>query len=395
MAEAFKDKFNSTAIACLSRHIKAHYSDFESRHFERAATHNIASLELKERSNQIVAALLKYMPDDFSKATNILHQSLAEELPDEKLNFDSGESGDSRDSGVSGWMLMPVADYITCRILQHPLQHHQLGMELLKACTKRFSAEFAVRPLLRDMPEQTMAYMYEWLSDPNLHVRRLVSEGTRPMLPWGVRLHAFVDNPQLILPLLKQLRDDDSEYVRRSVANSLNDIAKHHPNLVADIAEKWWQEGNKNRIKLLKHACRTLIKNGHPKVLLLLGYAPAKLSKVSLTLKHDEVPHGTHQEIELRLKNALNTPQKLLIDYVVYHQKANGSLLPKVFKWKSVDLAAKNASPDVSSNDTGELVVTKSHSFKAVTTRKYYSGEHKIEILINGAPFIQQSFTLV
>lgn len=386
MADAFKEKFNSVVIGYLAAQITLHWPQFNKTSFEASATQNIDTLELKARSNQIVNALLEYMPADFEHASHIIQKSLAEELPDENLNFETGEDG------IAGWMLMPVADYISCKTLQQPSQNLKLGMALLKACTKRFTAEFAIRPLLRDFPTETLAYLHEWASDPNLHVRRLVSEGSRPMLPWGIRLHAFIDDPNIILPLLEQLKNDESEYVRRSVANSLNDIAKHHPDLVANIAETWWHANNKNRTKLLKHACRTLIKDGHPKVLSLLGYEPASLSKVTLKLRHAELAHGSHQEIELQLESASSETQALLIDYVVHHQKANGTLTPKVFKWTSVKLGAKT---NDAKTECSRLVLNKRHSFKAVTTRKYYSGEHKIEILINGEPFIQQSFVLV
>lgn len=386
MPEAFKNHFNVPVIEHLARQIKQHYGVFNSQDFIALASYKLEDLELKARSNQIANALERYMPEDLSEVARLLETVLGEELANENLNYTSSEQG------LAGWVIMPVADYVTNKTLALLQQHTNnndilnTALNILQACTKRFSAEFAIRPLLRDFPNRTLALMHQWASHENVHVRRLVSEGTRPYLPWGIRLHDFANTPMLILPLLEILKDDESEYVRRSVANNLNDIAKDHPDLIADLATKWWQENNPERIKLVKHACRTLIKNGHPKVLAMLGYQQPKLAQVDLTLVHQKVENGQAQEFELSFINTSSKAQKLLIDYVIYHQKANGSLSPKVFKWTSLSIPAASQK---------RQSLSKRHSFKAVTTRKYYLGEHRIEVLINGKAYSQQSFILV
>lgn len=380
MPEAFKNHFNQAVIEGLAQQISLHYSNFDKEGFLNRALNALESLELKARSNQIARALVEYMPADFDEMSKVIEAILGPECQDEELIFEASKNG------VSGWIIMPLADFISIRALANEAQYLHQGLALLKSCTKRFSAEFAIRPFLRDYPQPTLAVLKQWSTDQNLHVRRLVSEGSRPFLPWGLRLHAFAEQPSLILPLLEQLKNDESEYVRRSVANNLNDIAKPHPDTVADIATKWWQHDNVQRTRLLKHACRTLIKNGHPKVLALLGYSAPELALVELKLEQAEVKNGDSQSFTLSLKSSAEEPQNLLIDYAVHHQKANGSLSPKVFKWTTLCLPAKSH---------GSISIEKAHSFKAVTTRKYYLGKHKIEILINGKSMFVESFKLV
>lgn len=406
MPEAFKDKFSVDMISAMARKIGEFYADFSCQNFINDAAGNIQNLELKARSNQIKDALHRYLPNDFETTANVILASLAPPSNAEAIQFDYANSG------LCGWMLMPVTDYIADKALETNLvlgnqkqpttaakamssfddtsktatlpKHFMLGLELLHACTQRFSAEFSIRPFLRDYPKATLAVLSGWALDENVHVRRLVSEGTRPFLPWGLRLNVFADNPSLIIPLLEQLKSDKSEYVRRSVANNLNDIAKCDAPLVINIAKKWWQEGDKKRTKLIKHACRTLIKNGDVEVLKIFGFGSAQLAKVDLVLGQQKIRIGETQLIQLSIQNALAEAQNILIDYAVHHQKANGELTAKVFKWTNFVLAAKESK-----------TITKTHSFKIVTTRKYYPGEHKIEILINGKALSAKSFTLL
>ncbi len=165
---------------------------------------------------------------------------------------------------------MPMAHYVGLR--GH--DHFDLSMTLLKAFTKRFSSEFGIRFFLLDDPEQTLSVLKQWTKDEDKHVRRLVSEGSRPRLPWAMRLPLFIKDPAPVIVLLELLKDDNDEYVRRSVANNLNDIAKDHPSVVADIAGQWMQGADKQRQQLIRHACRTLIKQGNKKVLRVFGFKP-------------------------------------------------------------------------------------------------------------------------
>lgn len=386
MPEAFKLRFNAPLVELMARHIKRasqrlspndSAKHFDAERFIDAATFGLDALELKARSNQIKDALLTHMPSDFILSARIISLALGPASKADNTAFES------HPHGLSGWMMMPVTDYVTQASLLHNKQYLAQAFDLIHACTQRFSAEFSIRPFLRDHTQETLLVFHQWAKDDNVHVRRLVSEGCRPYLPWGLRLHAFAQNPSLILPLLEILKDDPSLYVRRSVANNLNDIAKTHPELVASIAKSWWDAESLNRARLIKHACRTLLKNGDPQVLALFGYAPATQLKVTLTLKHKHVLMGTSQIIELWVSNDSCESQNLLVDYAMLHQKANGKMLPKMFKWTSLTIAAHS-----------QITLSKKHSFKPVTTRKYYQGQHGVEIFINGEVFAKEAFEL-
>jgi 3-methyladenine DNA glycosylase AlkC len=382
MPEPFKLHFNPTIIKAMAQHInsacQSRSVEFAKEAFIEQALLNLDELELKARSNQIMDALLEHMPVKFPLACSVIVKALAPNVEgDENIQFQA------HNEGLAGWMMMPVTDYIAASALEHNTLYIDEALETLHACTQRFSAEFSIRPFLRDHTTKTLDVLKRWAVDENVHVRRLASEGSRPYLPWGLRLNVFVQNPELVLPLLEQLKDDPSEYVRRSVANNLNDIAKDHPDLVANIATDWWDVKSKQRTKLIRHACRTLLKNGHKAVLALFGFPPANLANVELHLKNSTVEMGQEQVFELNLENHSNKAQNLIIDYAMFHQKANGKMLPKVFKWTTLLLPADS-----------RQTITKRHSFKAVTTRKYYRGQHKVQILINGKAFVEQEFDL-
>jgi 3-methyladenine DNA glycosylase AlkC len=381
MPEAFKNNFNADVINNIAHYLSEashkHKLAFDDESFVKQASNELDTLELKARSNQIAAALDQHMPADFGEAVILIESALAPPSKDETIQFTTD------DKGLAGWMMMPITDYIAEASLRDNAKYFTQGLDLLHACTQRFSAEFSIRPFLRDHASKTLDVLATWATDQNVHVRRLVSEGSRPYLPWGLRLQAFAKDPTPILPLLAQLKDDPSEYVRRSVANNLNDIAKDHPDKVVEIVSTWWDEGNKDRTRLIKHACRTLIKDGHSGALALFGYTPAKLGNLTLFLSQKVVNWGGEQEITLFIQNQQNRAQNLLIDYAMHHQKANGKMSPKVFKWTSLILKAGE-----------QKTLTKKHSFKPVTTRKYYAGSHKVEILVNGKAFAADDFEL-
>lgn len=209
-----------------------------------------------------------------------------------------------------------------------------------------------------------------------------MSEGTRPRLPWGMRLQALVEDPSPTLPLLEALKDDPEEYVRRSVANHLNDIAKDHPGVVVEVARRWWSEGDETRRRLVRHALRSLVKQGHPGALAVLGFgAPS----VVVRWRADGVVvlGGAPLQLEAVLRSTSKKKQRLLVDFALHHQKANGKTSPKVFKWTERELAP------------GETVtLTKAHAMRPVTTRRYYPGLHAAELMVNGRSMGMVAFQL-
>ncbi|NOY85050.1 MAG: DNA alkylation repair protein [Nitrospirae bacterium] len=364
MPEPFKNLFNAQIISGMGDHFLNAWPDFDRDRFVRAATNNLEMLELKARSEQITQALRKYLPEDYSHAGEIMLSSLTPEDGSDLSNIPVNTKG------ISGWAVMPMAHYVGL----WGMHDFRLSMMLLKEMTIRSSSEFGIRFFLIEKQKETLTVLMEWTNHNNEHVRRLVSEGSRPRLPWAMRLSAFMENPEHILPLLEALKDDPSEYVRRSVANNLNDIAKDHPDRVAGIAEKWLRAASKNRQRLVRHACRTLIKQGHPATLKALGYGPAKVKLEALNLKTPTVNFGDALVFEMALSSEATEDQALIIDYIIHHKKANGRTTPKVFKWKVLTLSAGSTHR-----------AKKKHPFKQITTRVYYPGLHKIEIVVNGA----------
>lgn len=373
MAEPFKNWINIDLINGMSMHFGKHNTGFNQQGFVAFASDQLESLELKARTAQVTQAMIEYLPDDFEHAGQILLASLGAPLEDDL------SAGKTDHNGIGGWGVIAMADYVSLQ----GQEHFEFSMLLLKEITQRATSEFAIRPFLMTSTQQTLTVLGEWALDENQHVRRLVSEGSRPRLPWGSQLPVFIHDPSPVIALLELLKDDDKEYVRRSVANNLNDIAKDHPDIVADIAERWMQNATHHRKRLIKHGCRTLIKKGHKKTLQVLGYESPQLKNVVIEVLTPTVIFGDALEFSLSvLSDSVNT-QPLMIDYVIHHQKANGTTSPKVFKWKSTELAAGQT-----------LAATKKHAIKAITTRVYYSGTHTLELVINGVSMGAVDFEL-
>jgi len=251
--------------------------------------------------------------------------------------------------------------------------------------TRRFSAEGSIRYFILQHEQQTLKQLEAWVHDDNFHVRRLVSECTRPRLPWMIRLSKYVENPAPVLKLLNKLKDDPSLYVRRSVANNLNDIAKDNPTLVTATLQRWNKKpASKEMAWLTRHALRTLVKQGNPEALTLLGYPQSiKLSVEQFKAGPKRLVLGNELKLKIKLVSSEKKSVPLMIDFVLHHMKANGELRPKVFK-----LAKKMIAP-------GEvLTIEKRHPMRPITTRKYYSGRHEVELQVNGKIVASDSFNL-
>jgi len=372
--EPFKNIFNPVLVQDMAAHFARHHPDFNQQGFITDATHNFETLELKDRSSQIAAAMQTHLHDDFEQTAALLRASLEQNPPDDL------KDAQISDHGIAGWAVMPMAHYVGL----HGFDHFDTAMHLFKELTKRFTSEFAVRSFLLQDQERTMAYLMKWAEDENRHVRRLASEGCRPRLPWAPQLPQLIAEPTPLLPLLEKLKDDPEPYVRKSVANNLNDIAKDHPRVVTAIAEQWLKGASSERERLVRHACRTLIKQGDQKLLSVLGYRKPQLKIKQLKLGKAEVYFGGALPFALSLTSTSKQEQPLIIDYIIHHQKAGGHTTPKVFKWKTFTLKGQET-----------VNLKKKHPFKKITTRVYYPGRHALEILINGESYIKQDFELL
>ncbi|MCP5020236.1 MAG: DNA alkylation repair protein [bacterium] len=357
MAEPFKNLIDDSVAQWLGNRVHEIWPAFPNDAYRDAIRGHLQALELKARAQHVGDCLRSALPEDMGQTLGILLEVIRN-TPEITV-----------DEMTNGWPMLPINSLVA----NHGLDHPELSLDLLFEVTKRFTSEFGIRPFLDLHPEVAMARLHSWATDPNVHVRRLVSEGSRPRLPWAPQIKAFIADPTPILPLLEKLKDDPEEYVRRSVANSLNDICKDHPERMLDVVEAWSKGAPKARQKLIRHACRTLIKAGNPRCLAILGFPPPMLRPVAMQLSTNKSTLGGMLTVDLEITSTSSEPQKLIADYRFHWIKANGKAVPKVSKGSQITLApgaTKKAS----------------HSFhiKPVTTRRYYPGVTLVELLING-----------
>jgi len=369
-----RDGISEKSVHELALRLKANWKPFNTRKFEQLVFAELPALGLGERIQLVRRALKAVLPDDFRKAVPIMVDSLGPEIPEGGLeNVDL--------AGPTGFIVMSQTAYVA----RYGLEHFDLSMSAFYEMTRRFSAEGSIRHFILQHEQQTLKQLDEWSQDDNFHVRRLVSECTRPRLPWMVRLPKYVQNPAPVIKLIDKLKHDPSLYVRRSVANNLNDIAKDNPDVVTTTLQRWNKKQSSDEMQwLTRHALRTLVKQGNPEALTLLGYPQSlKLTVEQFKVGPKRLQLGGELKLSIQLTSSEKKPVPLMIDFVLYHMKANGQLRPKVFK-----LAKKMISP-------GELlVIEKSHPMRPITSRKYYSGRHEVELQINGKIVANDSFHL-
>ena len=369
MAEPLKNHFGPAIARKIAAMISTAYPRFAVESFLKDVLKGYQALALLPRGRHIAKMLRRHLPDEYAHAINILIASLGSKL-DETDNL-----------GMAPFLYLPHVLFVA----EYGLDHFEHSMQAQYELTQRFTAEFSIRPFLVHHPEQTLARLKTWAGDPSAHVRRLVSEGTRPRLPWAPRLRAFQQDPRPVLALLEFLKDDPSLYVRRSVANNLNDIGKEHPDLLMATARRWMKNSSKERRWLIRHGLRSAVKRGETAALDLLGFggAPrAAIQKVVITPQRARL--GDALTIAFDLTNTGTQRQALLVDFRIHFVKANGKASPKVFKLKTVELAPR------------EIVrLGKSVSLKDMTTRKHYSGTHRVEVVLNGRAQMLGSFELI
>ena len=277
----------------------------------------------------------------------------------------------------TGWMIWPVTLAASARAVSEGSDAaFDTGMSLQAELTGRLTAEFGIRALLSADLHRALATMLEWTTSPDPAVRRLATEGSRQYLPWGARVHQLMREPAATIAILDALHLDDDEVVRRSVANHLNDLSRGNAELVVATAQRWLDErtsADTTTLPLVRHALRTLIKRGDVGALALMGFSAGSFTVDGPTLDLEVVPFGGAIELSATVVNTGATTAKVAIDYVVHHQKANGTTTTKTFKHAVVELAP------------GESVaVRRIHSFRPITTRRYHPGTHAIAVQVNG-----------
>jgi 3-methyladenine DNA glycosylase AlkC len=378
VAEAFKNLLNPALVQRAAAHLQRIEPAFDAANFIALASQGLEDLEMKARAMLICTALEATLPGDFNTAAALLEAALAPAFPEQPSGGPvAGPAGEDR--GLAGWFLWPVGEYIA----RHGQARPERALAALHALTQRFTAEFAIRPFIISHPVLTYRTLQRWTGDASEHVRRLASEGSRPRLPWGQQLKAAIHDPSPGLPLLLALQDDTSAYVRRSVANHLNDIARDHPALLAGWLETHLPGASRERQALLRHASRTLIKRGDARVLQAWGLGRPLRGTAALALSAHSVVVGESVALTLTLQSTAASAQTLAIDYALHHVKADGRTRPKVFKGWQVELPPY-----------GRLELVKRHSMRAVTTRRYHAGLHRVEVQVNGKPVASAAFGL-
>ncbi len=379
MAEPFKHLIHAGTVVEAGLHLQRAWPAFDRARFESLATTGLQALEFKARAMHLADALVATLPQDFSVAADVIEGSLAPPLPLDERGEPESLDETARKAGISGWAVWSLGEVV----VRQGMTAVPRALRCLHALTQRFSAEFAIRPFIARHPLPTLATLALWVDDPSAHVRRLVSEGSRPRLPWGLRLQALVQDPTPTLPLLRALQDDPSAYVRRSVANHLNDIAKDHPDLVAQWVLEHRVNASAARTALLRHASRSLIKLGHAPTLAAWGLGQPLQGSAALMLSAASVSIGDTLGLQVSLRSVSEHPKALVVDYAVHHVRASGGGSVKVFKGWKLTLAPNEV-----------RVLDKRHSLRPVTTRRLYPGRHRIDLRINGQVVASADFEL-
>jgi 3-methyladenine DNA glycosylase AlkC len=322
--------------------------------------------ELKQRMKHTSLVLNSFLPMDYAESTDIIC-NIIKRLQKEKITESSLE-----------FMFFP--DYIE----SYGINHFETSVKAIEFVTQFTSCEFAVRPFILKYEKDMIAQMIHWSAHQNFHVRRLASEGSRPRLPWAIALPQFKKNPIAILPILENLKNDSSEYVRRSVANGLNDISKDNPEMVLEIAGKW-KGKTETTDALLKHGCRTLLKQGENRVMDLFGFSENESVVLSdFQLVTPVVKIGDPVIFSFGVANNGKHTSSVRLEYAIYYLRQNGSLSKKVFK-----ISERNLNPKE------KIEIVRKQSFRVITTRKFYPGRHKLSIIINGRERNFAEFELV
>lgn len=360
--------FNPESVEQLACAFDQAYAKFERKKFEHEVLKRFPALALKERIDWMVAVLEGYLPSDFFAALTVLERALPPPLDQNKTDNDFGE-----------FIWVVPGEYVA----RHGCRAETLDASLrfLREATKRFSSESAIRPFLRSFPEPTIEFMRRCASDDNYHVRRFASEGSRPFLPWAQR----VDLPlEQVISILHLLYADPTRYVTRSVANAMNDIAKIDAELAVRTLIRWRKLNQQTPDELgwmLRHATRGLMKQGHPLALKLLDYTVEPLVEISNLATTKQLFVGEAFNWQCNLVSRAR--QKLKITLHIHFLKANGNHAAKAFAVRDADFLK------------GEAVsINKRLSFKSITTRTLYPGQHFAELVINGVSCAKRCFDL-
>ncbi len=321
--------------------------------------------ELKDRMRHTANVLHYFLPESFDKASEIIQQ-LSLTLMQKPTKGD-------------GLAYLFLPDYIE----RYGINYFDVSVKTIELVTQLSSCEFAVRPFIIAYPEKMMMQMHAWSTHDNHHVRRLASEGSRPRLPWAMALPAFKKDPNAVLPILENLKNDPSEYVRKSVANNLNDITKDNIPVVLNII-KQWKNHSPATDSIIKHACRNLLKQAHPVVLAHFGLSQSEAILFSdFKLNTPKIAIGENLSFAFTVSNTDVISHTIRLEYAIYYKRQNAIFGKKVFKISERQLAPNES-----------LKINRNQSFKIITTRKFYAGTQQLGVIINGIEKVIVPFEL-
>ena len=357
MAALLKEEFSRPFVRALGQALKATTPAFDRDAFARACLRGWTERELKDRMHRIADQLAVFLPGNYLQQLRKLRA-----VHDQ----------------FTGLAHLVFSDFVE----RHGLSHPDPSLDALLEFTRLSSAEFAVRAFIARDPEGMLKRMQAWTTHESEHVRRLASEGSRARLPWATRVPVLLEDPAAVVPILEALKDDPSEYVRRSVANNLNDICKDHPELALKLAGRWSRGASEERRRLIKHGLRTLLKAGDPRALAIVGVGPPVGVKLTeLRVRPRSVLVG--QSIKLSfLISADGEGSRLRLEYAIGFRTARGQESRKVFQIWEGEFSERKRN------------FKKAHSFRPITTRRYYTGRHALYIIVNGKEMGSTNFML-
>lgn len=355
MPEPLKAMYNEEFLRGFGEKIQSVYNPFDITRFIATVMNNAwDELELKARIRRISETLGAYLPSEYEEALAVLF---------------------AIDKDCVGFPYLFFPDFV--EVYGQAEEHWELSMQALERFTPKSSAEFAVRSFLLRDPERMMTQMMVWATHSDEHVRRLASEGSRPRLPWGQALPMFKQNPAPVLPVLELLKADPSLYVRKSVANNLNDIAKDNPSVVLETVSRWKGE-HPHTDWIVRHGCRSLIRKSEPEVMALFGYAEpvgetSLTSYASLVVEPSKLSIGDNCELRYELHIREGDSAHIRIEYGIDFVKSGGRTSRKSFLLSDKTVLGGS-----------RLTGTRRHRWANLTTRRHYPGLHRIVLLVNG-----------
>jgi 3-methyladenine DNA glycosylase AlkC len=363
---ALKHIYSPAFYSRFSEVLAAVFPSFDKQRFmAQIFTAEFEKMELKERMRHTTKVLHNFLPADFNEAVPLIEKMITQ-FRRENVGEDS-----------LGFIFFP--DYIEV----YGLDDFDTSMKAIEFITQFITCEFAVRPFLLKYGAQMINQMQAWSLHKSHKVRRLASEGSRPRLPWAMAVPALKKNPTPVLPILENLKNDPSESVRRSVANNLNDISKDHPGVVLQIANAWKGQ-SKETDAIVRHGCRTLLKQGHPEVLTLYSLVSEHIHLSDFTLLTPTLKIGESLKFSFSILNGNAGHQKVRLEYAVYYKRQHGQLSKKVFK-----ISEREYAPNEQAN------ILRKQRFVPITTRKFYAGTQQLSLIINGEEKEIATFELV